>query len=103
MTIMVVVYDLPNRDCSSEASNGELRVEEDGLNRYKTEYIDDKDRVKDLLQKQFCVCDLFGDFYKAVFIGLEGIDQVQVDFVVSDCFHETDGSICFRLYKHLDV
>ncbi|MEM7801111.1 MAG: glycoside hydrolase family 6 protein [Chloroflexota bacterium] len=40
MTIMVVVYDLPNRDCASEASNGELRVSENGLNRYKSEYID---------------------------------------------------------------
>lgn len=40
MTIIVVVYDLPNRDCSSEASNGELRISENGLARYKTEYID---------------------------------------------------------------
>lgn len=35
-----VVYDLPNRDCAANASNGELSVEADGLNRYKTEYID---------------------------------------------------------------
>ena len=40
MTIMVVVYDLPNRDCSSEASNDELRVSENGLARYQAEYID---------------------------------------------------------------
>ncbi len=35
-----VIYDLPNRDCSALASNGELQVSQNGLNRYKTEYID---------------------------------------------------------------
>ncbi len=35
-----VVYDLPNRDCSAKSSAGELKVEEDGESRYKTEYID---------------------------------------------------------------
>jgi cellulose 1,4-beta-cellobiosidase len=38
--IMIVIYNLPNRDCASSASSGELWVAEDGLNRYKTEYID---------------------------------------------------------------
>ncbi|WP_214107226.1 glycoside hydrolase family 6 protein [Acrocarpospora catenulata] len=36
----VVIYNLPNRDCSALASNGELKISENGLNRYKTEYID---------------------------------------------------------------
>ncbi len=40
MTLVLVVYNLPNRDCAAFASNGELRLENDGLNRYKTEYID---------------------------------------------------------------
>jgi cellulose 1,4-beta-cellobiosidase len=35
-----VIYNLPNRDCSALASNGELKIAENGLNRYKTEYID---------------------------------------------------------------
>ncbi|WP_405475375.1 glycoside hydrolase family 6 protein [Streptomyces sp. NBC_00009] len=34
----VVIYDLPGRDCSALASNGELKAEE--LSRYKSEYID---------------------------------------------------------------
>jgi cellulose 1,4-beta-cellobiosidase len=34
-----VVYDLPNRDCSALASNGELTVANDGLTKYKA-YID---------------------------------------------------------------
>jgi cellulose 1,4-beta-cellobiosidase len=38
--IQLVVYDLPNRDCSALASNGELLIAQNGLNRYKTEYID---------------------------------------------------------------
>ncbi|MEU3168284.1 glycoside hydrolase family 6 protein [Streptosporangium sp. NPDC006930] len=40
LTIQFVIYNLPNRDCSALASNGELRVSENGMNRYKTEYID---------------------------------------------------------------
>ena len=35
-----VVYDLPNRDCAAEASNGELKVEENGEARYQAEFID---------------------------------------------------------------
>ncbi|MGD9221867.1 MAG: glycoside hydrolase family 6 protein [Desulfobacteraceae bacterium] len=40
LTIMVVIYDLPNRDCAAAASNGELLIAEDGMNLYKTQYID---------------------------------------------------------------
>lgn len=36
----IVVYDLPNRDGSALASNGELLIAQNGLNRYKSEYID---------------------------------------------------------------
>jgi len=39
MTV-IVVYNLPNRDCSAESSAGELKVEEDGEARYRTEFID---------------------------------------------------------------
>ena len=35
-----VVYDLPNRDCSAKASAGELTSENDGEQRYRTEFID---------------------------------------------------------------
>jgi cellulose 1,4-beta-cellobiosidase len=37
---VVVVYNLPNRDCAAKASNGELSIEEGGEQRYRTEYID---------------------------------------------------------------
>jgi cellulose 1,4-beta-cellobiosidase len=40
VVITVVVYDLPNRDCSSAASSGELTVANDGLNKYKSQFID---------------------------------------------------------------
>lgn len=35
-----VIYDLPDRDCAALASNGELRVSQNGLARYKAEYVD---------------------------------------------------------------
>ena len=39
MTV-IVVYNLPNRDCSAESSAGELKVAENGEARYRTEFID---------------------------------------------------------------
>ncbi|CAO2648335.1 Nn.00g076020.m01.CDS01 [Neocucurbitaria sp. VM-36] len=36
-----VVYNLPDRDCAALASNGELHIDDDGVNKYKTEYIDE--------------------------------------------------------------
>ncbi|TQV68047.1 PKD domain-containing protein [Exilibacterium tricleocarpae] len=36
---MFVVYDLPNRDCAALASSGELRISENGFQRYQDEYI----------------------------------------------------------------
>lgn len=35
----LVVYNLPDRDCSGGESSGELESDNDGLERYKTEYI----------------------------------------------------------------
>ncbi|MDP5275783.1 glycoside hydrolase family 6 protein [Chengkuizengella axinellae] len=40
ITATIVIYDLPGRDCAALASNGELPLSEEGLQRYKTEYID---------------------------------------------------------------
>ncbi len=38
--IGLVIYNLPNRDCAALASNGELHIARNGLNRYRTDYID---------------------------------------------------------------
>ncbi len=40
MTVLIVVYDLPDRDCAALASNGELSSANNGLATYKTQYID---------------------------------------------------------------
>ncbi|MDN4473458.1 glycoside hydrolase family 6 protein [Demequina zhanjiangensis] len=40
ITVTVVVYDLPGRDCFALASNGELPATDEGLERYQSEYID---------------------------------------------------------------
>jgi cellulose 1,4-beta-cellobiosidase len=37
---VVVVYDLPNRDCSAQSSAGELKVAQNGEARYMNEFID---------------------------------------------------------------
>ncbi len=46
MTILIVVYDLPDRDCAALASNGELSSANNGLQTYKTQYID---RIAEIL------------------------------------------------------
>lgn len=43
-----VVYNLPDRDCAALASNGELKIDEDGVNKYKVEYID---KIAAIIQK----------------------------------------------------
>jgi cellulose 1,4-beta-cellobiosidase len=37
---LIVVYDLPERDCAAESSAGELHADENGEARYRTEFID---------------------------------------------------------------
>ncbi len=37
---LVIVYDMPNRDCAANSSAGELKVSENGVARYRTEFID---------------------------------------------------------------
>ncbi|WP_437295900.1 glycoside hydrolase family 6 protein [Sorangium sp. So ce426] len=39
VTALIVIYDLPNRDCFAEASNGELHLDQNGTQRYREEYI----------------------------------------------------------------
>lgn len=43
-----VVYNLPDRDCAALASNGELKIDQDGANKYKVEYID---KIEAILKK----------------------------------------------------
>jgi cellulose 1,4-beta-cellobiosidase len=40
VAVTIVIYDLPNRDCASSASAGELTIAADGLNKYETQFID---------------------------------------------------------------
>jgi len=40
LTMVFVIYDLPDRDCAASASAGELRLAEDGMRRYREEFID---------------------------------------------------------------
>ncbi|KAH9487323.1 1,4-beta-D-glucan cellobiohydrolase CEL6B [Psilocybe cubensis] len=37
--LQLVIYNLPDRDCSAKASDGEFQLDQDGLNKYKN-YID---------------------------------------------------------------
>jgi cellulose 1,4-beta-cellobiosidase len=46
MTVTIVVYNLPDRDCAALASNGELSSAANGLQIYKTQYID---RIAEIL------------------------------------------------------
>jgi cellulose 1,4-beta-cellobiosidase len=38
--VVLVLYDLPNRDCAAASSGGELSVDRAGEDRYRTEFID---------------------------------------------------------------
>jgi cellulose 1,4-beta-cellobiosidase len=49
LLVAMTVYDLPDRDCAAFASNGELHTSENGLARYKAEYID---RIVQVIQSK---------------------------------------------------
>ncbi|EAU82203.1 cellobiohydrolase [Coprinopsis cinerea okayama7 len=38
--VQLVVYNLPDRDCSAKASDGEFKLDDDGFNKYK-KFVDD--------------------------------------------------------------
>ena len=38
--LVFVVYDMPNRDCASKSSAGELKISQNGAARYRSEFID---------------------------------------------------------------
>ncbi|GAB3132401.1 glycoside hydrolase family 6 protein [Microbispora hainanensis] len=40
LTIQIVLNDLPDRNCTRAVSNGDFSVAADGLDRYRTEYVD---------------------------------------------------------------
>lgn len=40
MVFQLVIYNLPNRDCAADASNGELLIDENGFEIYREEYVD---------------------------------------------------------------
>lgn len=40
LTVTLVVYDLPDRDCAARASNGELQSASNGMALYKSQFID---------------------------------------------------------------
>lgn len=40
MTAVIIVYNLPDRDCAAAASNGTLHSDMDGMEIYQTQYID---------------------------------------------------------------
>lgn len=48
LTIEIVIYNLPDRDCAALASNGTLHSDKNGMHLYKTEYID---KIYDILSK----------------------------------------------------
>ncbi|KAJ2931102.1 hypothetical protein H1R20_g5996, partial [Candolleomyces eurysporus] len=55
--VQVVVYNLPDRDCSAKASDGEFHLSDDGLNKYKA-FIDSvaaEFSTKDAQKLQFSI------------------------------------------------
>lgn len=40
VVVTVVIYDLPGRDCAAIASGGELAADEEGITRYREDFID---------------------------------------------------------------
>ncbi len=81
---VLVVYDLPNRDCSAKASAGELSYEEDGERRYREEFID-------VLAKHFAA---FPDQRIVVILEPDSLPNVVTNLGVPKC------ALSEHVYKH---
>ncbi len=80
---MFVVYDLPNRDCAALASNGELRISEDGFNRYKTEYIA---QIMDIISDA-----AYADIHIVAIIEVDSLPNLVTNLDEPDC-SEANGA-----------
>ncbi len=72
-----VIYDLPNRDCSALASNGEFRIDSNGLNLYKTTYID---VIRGILAKP-----AYNNIRKILVIEIDSLPNLITNLNVKDC------------------
>lgn len=79
---MFVVYNLPNRDCAALASNGELRIAEDGFRKYKDEYIQP---IVDIISD-----DSYKDIRIVAIIEVDSLPNLVTNLDEPDCA-EADG------------
>nr|WP_139367674.1 glycoside hydrolase family 6 protein [Bacillus alkalicellulosilyticus] len=77
MTVTIVVYNFPGRDCAALASNGELPMTQAGLQRYKTEYIDE---ITEVLSKS-----KFRDLRIVTVIEVDGLPNLVTNLNVPEC------------------
>lgn len=74
---MFVVYDLPGRDCSALASNGELPATQAGMDTYKQEYIG---RIKDVLSDP-----AYADLAIVAIIEIDSLPNLVTNADLADC------------------
>lgn len=73
--VTIVVYNLPERDCSASSSAGELSAADDGMNKYKTMYIDE---IAKMLKQ-------YSDLKFAAIIEPDSLPNMATNMGVSKC------------------
>ena len=110
-TIQFVVYDLPDRDCAALASNGELQSANDGMKRYKAEYID---RIAEILARPAYASlrivtviepDSYPNMLTNVGVGKTACDTVNTKGVYVDGIRYTLNKLSTikNVYMYLDI
>jgi len=110
-TIQFVVYDLPDRDCAALASNGELQSANDGMKRYKAEYID---RIAEILARPAYASlrivtviepDSYPNMLTNVGVGKTACDTVKSKGVYVDGIRYTLNKLSTikNVYMYLDI
>ena len=87
-TVLLVVYDLPDRDCAAAASNGELQGTA-GLETYKASYID---AIVATLQSQ----DAYKDLRVAVVLEPDSIPNLVTNAAVISCQEAVNQQIYWQ-------
>ena len=84
---MFVLYDLPNRNCATLASSGELRIADEGFERYQNEYIAP---IKAILSDP-----LYADVRIVAIVEVDSLPNLVTNLTVPDCI-EANGAGGYR-------
>ncbi|MGL4744087.1 MAG: glycoside hydrolase family 6 protein [Dermatophilaceae bacterium] len=92
MTVQLVIYNMPGRDCAALASNGEIPLTEAGLESYRTTYID---RIAGILGQP-----KYADLRIATVIEVDSLPNLVTNQSDPECARAKESGIQVEAYRY---